>query len=165
MTEWKPTVPVPPQRTFALLKPDAASRAKEILEAIANEGFYAICGRPQMLTRMHVDAFYAEHALKRPLPVWYEEHAAFMESGVVIPLLIQNLDWHTDVADGEPALSRFRAFVGATDPVKAAVGTLRRRFGTGLPQNAIHASDSIEASERELAFFFTTSEIIDRFCF
>lgn len=138
------------QRTFSILKPDAV--AKNAIGAIYSRfeqaGLRIVAAKMVQLSREQAEGFYAEHQGK----VFYEPLIAFMTSG---PIMVQ-------VLEGENAVSRHREVLGATNPAQAEAGTVRADFGSGMPPNAAHGSDSIESASREIAYFFADSEICPR---
>lgn len=82
---------------------------------------------------------------------FFNELVEFMASGVCVPMILQK----------ENAVAAFRELIGATDPAKAAEGTIRRLYATSISENAIHGSDSVENAKIEAAFFFSTQELVD----
>ncbi len=136
------------QMTLAILKPDtvAAGRAGQVLAHLEGEGF-AIRGLKVIhLTRAQAEAFYAVHR-ERP---FYPSLVAFMTEGAVVPVALAR----------DNAVARLREVMGTTDVAKAAAGTIRNLFGSSIERNAIHGSDSPENATQELAFFFSTAELI-----
>lgn len=136
------------QRTLGLIKPDAiaAGYAGKIIDHILNAGFRLIGLKMLYLSRSQAEAFYAVHR-ERP---FFADLVDFMTSGPVIAFVIEK----------EGAVSAYRELMGATDPAKAAPGTLRALFGQNIERNAVHGSDSPENAEREIAFFFSEAELI-----
>jgi nucleoside-diphosphate kinase len=135
-------------RTLAIIKPDAVASGKagKILAHLEEAGFVPRSLRMIRLSTAQAEAFYAVHQV-RP---FFGSLVAFMTSGPCIPVLLE--------ADG--AVSRLREVIGATDPAKAAEGTVRRLYAENNERNAIHASDSPENAGREIAFFFSDLEIL-----
>ncbi len=133
--------------TLAIIKPDAvgAGKAGAILAHLEREGFVIRAGRLTRLTVSQAEAFYEVHR-ERP---FYQSLVGFMTSGPCLPLALDHPD----------AVTHLRAVIGATDPAEAAEGTIRRLHAENKERNAIHASDSAENARREVAFFFTESEL------
>jgi nucleoside-diphosphate kinase len=136
-------MPVAVERTFAIIKPDAvkAGHAGEILDAILKSGLALRGVRLARLTPSICQGFYHEHVGKG----FYPELESFMTEGPVVILCLE----------GEGAILRWRDLMGATDPAKAAEGTLRRRFGTSIGRNATHGSDRPESAAFEVGYFFS----------
>ncbi|MCS7297778.1 MAG: nucleoside-diphosphate kinase [Bacteroidia bacterium] len=134
-------------RTLALIKPDAiaAGQAGKIIDHILQAGFRIIALKMVRLNRAQAEAFYAIHR-ERP---FFASLVEFMTSGPVIALVLEK----------ENAVSAYRALMGATDPVKAAPGTLRALYGQTIERNAVHGSDTPENAQREIAFFFSEMEL------
>ncbi|HRC84549.1 MAG TPA: nucleoside-diphosphate kinase [Thermoanaerobaculia bacterium] len=136
------------QMTLAIVKPDAfgAGHAGNILAHLEKEGF-RLCGlRVLHLSEAQARAFYEVHK-ERP---FYASLVAFMTSGPVVPVALSR----------DNAVAYLRQVMGATDVAKAEPGTIRALFGTSIEANAIHGSDSPENAEKELAFFFSRSDLI-----
>jgi nucleoside-diphosphate kinase len=136
------------ERTFAIIKPDAVARhlAGDILKRIEDSGLRVVGLRLTQLSRAEAESFYAVHQ-ERP---FYKSLCDYMTSGPVI----------VAVLTGEGAIKRWRDLMGATDPAKAALGTIRKDFGQNVEQNATHGSDAPETAANEIAFFFRGLEII-----
>ncbi len=136
------------ERTFSMIKPDAtAQNATGAINAMIEEkGFRIIAQKRIQMTPQEAGRFYAEHKGKP----FYDGLVEMMSSG---PIVVQ-------VLEGENVISAYRALMGATDPAKADAGTIRARFGSQLPKNAVHGSDSAESAAREMAFFFSQLEIV-----
>src|SRR5579859_5649365 len=136
------------ERTFAIIKPDAVARrlAGDILKRIEASGLRVIGLRLTQLTRAEAESFYAVHR-ERP---FYGSLCDYMSSGPVIVAVLA----------GEGAIKRWRDLMGATDPVKAAAGTIRKDFGQNVEQNATHGSDAPETAAQEIAFFFRGLELL-----
>lgn len=133
--------------TLGMLKPDAIASGKAglIIAHLQKEGFVLRAGRLTRLTAAQAGAFYEVHK-ERP---FYKDLVAFMTSGPVFPMALERDD----------AVAHLRSVIGATDPAEAAAGTIRKLYAESKGKNAIHASDSLENAQREVAFFFTESEI------
>lgn len=135
-------------RTLSIIKPDATKRnlTGAINAALEEAGLRIVAQRRLRLTREQAEAFYAIHKA-RP---FFNDLVTFMISG---PVVVQ-------VLEGEDAVARNRAVMGATDPAKAAPGTIRARFGESIEANSVHGSDSTETAATEISFFFTPAEIV-----
>ncbi len=130
------------QRTLALIKPDAvaAGRVGEILMAVEGSGLRIRALQMLRLSPAQARGFYAVHREKPFFPALVE----FMTSGPIVAIVLE----------GEDAIVRWREIMGATDPAKAAPGTLRARFGTDVTRNAVHGSDAPETAAAEMAYMF-----------
>jgi nucleoside-diphosphate kinase len=135
-------------RTFAIIKPDAVERrlAGKILARIEEAGFTVRAMRLQHLTKKEAEGFYAVHRA-RP---FFGELTDFMSSGPCVLLALEAPD----------AIKKWRDTMGATDPAKAEVGTLRREFGESIGRNATHGSDAADTASFELGYFFRGMELI-----
>ena len=135
------------ERTLSIIKPDAISRGLigEILKRFESAGLQIAAGKLLRLTRERAQSFYAVHK-ERP---FYASLCAYMSSG---PIFVS-------VLEGQGAIMRNREIMGATDPAKAAPGTIRRDCGKDVEQNAVHGSDGPETAATEIAFFFRPDEI------
>lgn len=135
------------ERTLSIIKPDATRRnlTGQINAALEESGLRIVAQKRVRLSQAQAEAFYAVHK-DRP---FYRGLVAFMTSG---PVVVQ-------VLEGENAVMRNREVMGATDPKKAAPGTIRARFAEDIEANSVHGSDSAENAVIEIAFFFSTSEI------
>jgi nucleoside-diphosphate kinase len=136
------------ERTFAIIKPDAVARhlAGDILKRVEASGLRVVGLRLTQLSRAEAESFYAVHK-ERP---FYKSLCDYMTSGPVIVAVLA----------GEGAIKRWRDLMGATDPAKAAPGTIRKDFGQNVEQNATHGSDAPETAANEIAFFFRGLEIL-----
>ncbi len=136
------------ERTLAIVKPDAVSRGLtgEILKRIETSGL-AVCALKKLqLTRAQAERFYDVHK-ERP---FYKSLCDYMTSGPVV----------IAVLGGDKAITRWRELMGATDPAKAAPGTIRKDLGVDVEKNAVHGSDAPETAAREISFFFSGTEIL-----
>ena len=135
------------ERTFSIIKPDAVGRnlIGDIYHRFENAGLCILAAKMLHLTREQAEGFYAEHQGKP----FFDPLIKYMTSG---PIMVQ-------VLEGEEAIRRHREVIGATDPKKAQAGTIRADYAASVQQNAVHGSDSIPSSEREIAYFFTDCEI------
>jgi nucleoside-diphosphate kinase len=130
------------ERTLSIIKPDAVSKnvIGEIYSRFEKAGLRIVAARMLHLSRDQAGAFYAVHK-ERP---FYADLCAFMSSG---PVMVQ-------VLEGEGAIAKNREVMGATDPAKAAPGTIRADFAKTVDENAVHGSDGPETARAEIAFFF-----------
>jgi len=130
------------ERTLSIIKPDAVSKnvIGEIYSRFEKAGLRIVAARMLHLSRDQAGAFYAVHK-ERP---FYADLCAFMSSG---PVVVQ-------VLEGEGAIAKNREVMGATDPAKAAPGTIRADFAKTVDENAVHGSDGPETARAEIAFFF-----------
>ena len=135
------------QRTLAIVKPDAVKQgaAGEILRRIEASGLRILALKMTSLTEGLARGFYAVHR-ERP---FYGDLVRFMTEGPVV----------VAVLEGPDAIPRYRELMGATNPAKAAPGTIRADFGASLERNAVHGSDGSETARVEIAYFFGASEI------
>jgi len=135
------------ERTFAMIKPDAvkANRIGAILQAIQSRGFEIIGLYLHTLSALDAQTLYREHR-GRP---YYDRLISFITSGPVVLLVLER----------DQAVSQFRLLLGATNPAHAESFTLRAQFGTDIPSNAVHGSDSRESAHREIHLFFKDSEL------
>jgi len=129
-------------RTFTMIKPDAIAGGNSgaIIKMIEEAGFRIVSMKKTLLTPSRAGEFYAVHA-ERP---FYGELCEYMSSGAIIPMILEK----------ENAVADFRLLVGATDPMKADEGTIRKIFAKSIAANAIHGSDSDENAAIEGSFFF-----------
>jgi nucleoside-diphosphate kinase len=136
------------ERTFAIIKPDAVSRLQqgEILARIHQAGFTIVAIKSMRLTKEEAGGFYAVHR-ERP---FFGELTDFMSSGKIFAMVLQ--------ADG--AIAKWRDTMGATDPNKAAPGTIRHDLGTSIGTNCTHGSDAPDTAAFEIAYFFSALELI-----
>jgi nucleoside-diphosphate kinase len=135
------------ERSLVLVKPDAMERglAGAILARLQGEGLQLIALKMLHVDRSLAERHYAVHKGKS----FFEDLLAYITSKPIVAAAFQ----------GEKAIERIRKIMGATDPAKAAPGTLRKDFGIDLTRNSIHGSDSTENGEKEVALFFTKKEI------
>jgi len=137
-------------RTFSIIKPDAV--AKNVIGAIYSRfeqaGLRIIAAKMVHLSRAQAEGFYVVHK-ERP---FFKDLVNFMITG---PVMMQ-------VLEGENAVARHREIMGATDPQKAAPGTIRADFAKTVDENAVHGSDSLETAQAEIAFFFKPEEMCPR---
>jgi nucleoside-diphosphate kinase len=133
-------------RTFTMIKPDAVlgGHTGAITQLIEEAGFRIVAMKKTRLTPERAGEFYAVHRERG----FYQDLCAYMSSGPIIPMILEK----------ENAVADFRTLIGATDPAKAAEGTIRKRFAQSIEANAIHGSDSDENAAIEGAFFFAQTE-------
>ena len=134
------------ERTFAIIKPDAVGRnlQGEILCRIHKAGFKIVAIKSIRLTKEEAGGFYAVHR-ERP---FFGELTDFMSSGKIFALILE----------AEDAINKWRDTMGATDPKKAAPGTIRRDLGTSIGNNCTHGSDAPDTAAFEIAYFFAGHE-------
>ncbi len=135
------------QRTFAIIKPDAVEKnaVGSILSRIEDEGFRIVGLRRVQMSLCDAEGFYAVHR-ERP---FFADLVAFMSSGPAIVMALERDD----------AIERWRKVIGATDPEKAAPGTIRNLHATNIERNAVHGSDAPETAQIEIAYFFRGLEL------
>lgn len=133
-------------RTFTMIKPDAtgANNVGAITKMIEEAGFRIVAMKKTALSKELAGKFYAIHK-ERP---FYNDLCAYMSSGAIVPMILEK----------DNAVEDFRKLIGATDPAKAAPGTIRNLFAKSIEANAIHGSDSDENAAIEGAFFFSQFE-------
>ena len=136
------------ERTFSIIKPDATARnlTGAINAMIEGEGLRIIAQRRTRITREQAETFYAVHRERS----FFRELVEFMTSG---PVVVQ-------VLEGENAIARYHEIMGATDPAKAAPGTIRKLHAKSLGENSVHGSDAPETAQQEIAQFFSGNEIV-----
>ena len=136
------------ERTLSIIKPDATRRnhTGAIVDRFEKAGLRVIASRRMRLSRAQAEAFYAVHK-ERP---FFASLVSFMTSG---PVVVQ-------VLEGENAIARNREVMGATDPAKAAAGTIRKDFAESIEANSVHGSDAPETAAQEISFFFSGLDIV-----
>jgi nucleoside-diphosphate kinase len=136
------------ERTLSIIKPDATRRnlTGAVVDRFEKAGLRVIASRRMRLSRAQAEAFYAVHK-ERP---FFASLVAFMTSG---PVVVQ-------VLEGENAIARNREVMGATDPAKAAPGTIRKDFAESIEANSVHGSDAPETAAQEIGFFFSGLDIV-----
>ena len=136
------------ERTFSIIKPDATQRnlTGAINAMIEQAGLRIVAQRRVRMTREQAETFYAVHR-GRP---FYGELVEFMTSGPVVVQVLQ----------GENAIARYRELMGATDPAKAAAGTIRKAHGRSVGENSVHGSDGADTAGKEIQQFFSGNEIV-----
>ena len=138
------------ERTLSIVKPDAVAKnvVGEIYSHFEKAGLRIVAAKMLRLSRTQAEGFYAEHKGRPFFPALVD----FMTSG---PVTVQ-------VLEGENAIAKNRELMGATNPKEAEPGTIRADFAESIDANAAHGSDSPASAEREIAYFFATSEICER---
>ena len=138
------------QRTLVIVKPDAVAKgvAGKIIGRFEEAGLKILAAKMVHLTKEQAAGFYVVHK-DRP---FYASLCTFMTQGPCIPMVLE----------GENAVGRVRDLMGATDPSKAAAGTIRREFASSIESNAVHGSDSPESAAFEIPYFFAALEILPR---
>jgi len=136
------------ERTFSIIKPDATARnlTGAINAMIEKAGLRIIAQKRLKMSRAQAETFYAVHR-QRP---FFGELVDFMISG---PVVVQ-------VLEGDNAIAAYRDLMGATDPAKAAPGTIRKEHAKSISENSVHGSDGAETAQKEISQFFTGSEIV-----
>jgi nucleoside-diphosphate kinase len=136
------------ERTFAIIKPDAVERGLqgEILSRIHKAGFKIVTIKSMRLTKDEAGGFYAVHRA-RP---FFGELTDFMSSGKIFAMVLE----------AEGAIAKWRDAMGATDPKKAAPGTIRHDLGTSIGANVTHGSDAADTAAFEISYFFAGHELI-----
>jgi nucleoside-diphosphate kinase len=138
------------EQTLSIIKPDAVKKNAigKIIARFEAAGLRVVAARMMHLSRAEAEGFYAVHR-QRP---FFRDLVEFMTSG---PVLVQ-------VLEGENAIAKNRELMGATDPRKAAKGTIRADFADSIDANAVHGSDAPETASMEVAYFFPASEVFSR---
>ena len=136
------------ERTLSIIKPDATARnlTGAVNAVFEKAGLRIVAQKRVRLTRAQAEGFYGEHKARG----FFGELVDFMTSG---PVVLQ-------VLEGENAVAHHREVMGATDPAKAADGTVRKLFAKSIGENSVHGSDSEASAEREITFFFRLDEIV-----
>ncbi len=135
------------ERTLTIIKPDAVAKnvAGQIIARFEKAGLKLLAAKLVHLSPAQASGFYIVHK-ERP---FYASLCAFMTQGPCMPMVLE----------GEGAIARLRDLMGATDPAKAAPGTIRKDFASSIEANAVHGSDSPESAAFEIAYFFGATEI------
>ena len=141
---------MPVERTLSIVKPDGVSRnlIGDVYRRFEGAGLRIIGARMLQLTQSQAEGFYAVHR-ERP---FFRDLCRYMTSG---PVMVQ-------VLEGESAVARHRDIMGATDPKKAAPGTIRADLASSIEENVVHGSDSAENAAREIAYFFAETALCAR---
>ena len=135
------------ERTFAIVKPDGVRKGLigEVIRRFEAEGLRVVALKMLQMSKEEAEGFYAVHRGKS----FYEGLTRFMSSGPVVAMVLE----------GEGAIERVRGIMGATDPQKAAPGTIRRLYADNVQENIVHGSDSPESAAFEIPYFFSAIEI------
>ena len=135
------------ERTLSIIKPDAVEKnhAGAIIARLEQEGFRIQAMKRVHLTRAQAEGFYAEHKGRG----FFDELVTFMSRSPIIVMALERDD----------AVAKYREVIGATDPGKAAEGTIRKLFGASVGENAAHGSDKTTTAAREIAYFFAGYEV------
>jgi nucleoside-diphosphate kinase len=138
------------ERTLSIIKPDAVAKnvIGKIYSRFESSGLRIVAAQMRLLSRIEAEGFYAVHR-ERP---FFRDLVDFMTSG---PVMIQ-------VLEGDGAIAKNRDLMGATDPKKAAAGTIRADFAASIDANAVHGSDGADTARDEIAYFFPTLSIYGR---
>jgi len=136
------------ERTFAIIKPDAvaAGNTGKIIAMIEENGFKILAMRKIEMTRKQAEGFYAVHR-ERP---FFADLVKFMTEGPCVIMALER----------EDAIAKWRELMGPTNPAEAPEGTIRKLYGTNIERNAVHGSDAPETAATELAFFFSTADLL-----
>ena len=136
------------EKTFSIIKPDATSRniTGEINSMIENAGFKIVAQKRIKITKEQAMKFYDVHKEKP----FYNDLCEFLSSA---PIVVQVLEKENAIAD-------YRNLMGATNPVNATEGTIRKKYALSIDQNSVHGSDAPETAAREIKFFFSDTEIV-----
>jgi nucleoside-diphosphate kinase len=139
---------LPTERTLAIVKPDAFGRglAGDIISRIHAAKFKIVAIKSLRLTKTEAEGFYAVHRERS----FFNELTEFMSSGKVIVMVLET----------EGAISKWRETMGATDPAKAAPGTIRKELGTSIQNNCTHGSDAPDTAAFEISYFFAGFELV-----
>ena len=141
---------MPLERTLSIVKPDGVARnlIGDVFRRFERAGLQIVAARMLHLTQRQAEGFYEVHR-ERP---FFRDLCAYMTSG---PVMVQ-------VLEGESAVARNREIMGATDPQKAAPGTIRADLATTIEANVVHGSDSVENAAREIRYFFAETALCPR---
>ena len=136
------------ERTFSIIKPDATRRnlTGKIIAKIEDAGLRVVASKRIKMTRAQAEGFYAVHK-ERP---FFGELVEQMSAG---PVVVQ-------VLEGDNAILKYREVMGATNPEKAAPGTIRKDFALNMGENSVHGSDAPETAAQEIKYFFSDTEIV-----
>jgi nucleoside-diphosphate kinase len=139
------------EKTFSIIKPNAVNKNNigKIIDRFETRGLRVSAAKFTRLSKEKAEGFYIEHK-ERP---FFGSLVNFMTSGPVLLMVLE----------GENAVLLNREIMGATDPSKAAPGTIRKDFADGIEANAVHGSDSTTSADREISYFFEKNEVIGRF--
>jgi nucleoside-diphosphate kinase len=134
------------QRTLTIIKPDGVEQKSigAVISILEKEGFRILAARMLHMSKREAEGFYAVHHGKK----FFEDLTRFMSSGPCVPMVLER----------ENAIAHLREIMGATDPAKAAEGTIRKKLASNVERNIIHGSDSPESAADEMRYFFPTIE-------
>jgi nucleoside-diphosphate kinase len=137
------------ERTFSIIKPDATARdlTGAINAMIEKAGLRIVAQKRTRISRTEAETFYSVHRARS----FFGELVEFMTSGPVVVQVLQ----------GENAIAAYRDLMGATDPAKAAPGTIRKAFAQSISENSVHGSDAADTAAKEIAQFFAGNEIVE----
>jgi nucleoside-diphosphate kinase len=135
------------ERTLSIIKPDGVEKGVigRVISRFETQGLKPVAIRMARLSQLEAEGFYAVHR-ERP---FFKDLVKFMTSGPVVLMVLE----------GENAIAKNREVMGATDPKKAAEGTIRKDFATDIEKNTVHGSDSPENAKTEIAYFFPTTDL------
>lgn len=135
------------ERTLSIIKPDAVEKQHTgaIIARLESEGFSVKALKRIHLTRAEAEGFYAEHKGRG----FFDELVTFMSRSPIVVIVLERDD----------AVAKYREVIGATDPGKAAEGTIRKAYGASVGENAVHGSDKTSTAAREIAYFFAGFEV------
>jgi nucleoside-diphosphate kinase len=135
------------QRTLSIIKPDAVEKRKvgDIIARLQDEGFGVVALKQMHLSLAEAQGFYHVHRERG----FFGELTEFMSRGPIVVMVLER----------EDAIAKYREVIGATDPAKAAEGTLRKLYGANVGENAMHGSDSSETARFEIGYFFAGYEV------
>ena len=138
------------ERTLSIIKPDGVKKnvIGKIIAMFEEKGLKIAAAKMVQMTKGEAEGFYAVHK-QRP---FFGELTTFMQSGPVLLMVLE----------GEDAIAKNREIMGATDPAKAAAGTIRKLFASSIGENTVHGSDAPETAKTEIAWFFPECEILTR---
>ncbi|MCC7110707.1 MAG: nucleoside-diphosphate kinase [Deltaproteobacteria bacterium] len=136
------------QRTLSIIKPDGIKKnvSGKIIAMFEEQGLRVVAAKRVQLTKAEAEGFYAVHR-QRP---FFGELVQFMMSGPVLLMVLE----------GEDAIAKNREIMGATDPAKAAAGTIRKLFAASIGENTVHGSDAPETAKFEIGWFFAENEVL-----
>jgi nucleoside-diphosphate kinase len=136
------------QRTLSIIKPDGIKKniCGKIIAMFEEKGLRVVAAKRVLLTKAEAEGFYAVHR-QRP---FFGELVQFMMSGPVLLMVLE----------GEDAIAKNREIMGATDPAKAAPGTIRKLYASSIGENTVHGSDAPDTAKFEIGWFFAESEVI-----
>jgi nucleoside-diphosphate kinase len=135
------------ERTFSIIKPDAVASGStgKILQLLEADGFRIVALKMVQLTLAQAEGFYAVHR-ERP---FFGSLTKFMTEGPIVPMILER----------ENAVAKLREVMGATDPARAAEGTIRKLYAESIERNCIHGSDAAETARFEMGYFFNSFEV------